>query len=89
MKPVMANQPDEIQHALGHALKQLRSSAGITQEELSARTGTHTTYISDIERGARNPSWAALLKLVTGMGFGMVDLGEAFDQIAGERTNQR
>jgi transcriptional regulator with XRE-family HTH domain len=73
--------PDETQRNLGLAVKALRTNLGITQEELSSRTGVHPTYISDIERGARNPSWAALVKLVRGMNSTMTDLGSAFDQI--------
>lgn len=73
---------DATQNALGLAVKRLRTEAGITQEDLSARTGTHPTYISDIERGARNPSWGALLKLIGGLDRGMEDLGRAYDEIA-------
>jgi DNA-binding XRE family transcriptional regulator len=45
-----------VQRAICLAFKELRALAGIMQEELSARTGVHPTYISDVERGARNPS---------------------------------
>ncbi|HEX4838346.1 MAG TPA: helix-turn-helix transcriptional regulator [Solirubrobacteraceae bacterium] len=73
--------PDQLQRNLGMAVKTLRSNLGITQEELSNRTGVHPTYISDVERGARNPSWAALVKLVHGMNATMAELGDAFDRI--------
>ena len=36
---------------------------GISQEELAHRAGLHRTYISDIERGARNPSLKTLSRL--------------------------
>jgi transcriptional regulator with XRE-family HTH domain len=71
-----------VQRTLGLAVKELRNGAGITQEELSGRTGVHPTYISDVERGARNPSWSTLAKLVGGLGSSMQALGEAFDRIA-------
>lgn len=60
--------PTDVRRILGLALKELRTSKSITQEELSRRTGVHPTYISDVERGARNPSWATLVKLAEGMG---------------------
>jgi CheY-like chemotaxis protein len=36
---------------------------GISQEELADRAGLHRTYVSDIERGARNPSLESIEKL--------------------------
>jgi transcriptional regulator with XRE-family HTH domain len=73
--------PGETQQNLGLAVKALRTNLGITQEELSNRTGVHPTYVSDVERGARNPSWATLVKLVHGLNATMAELGEAFDRI--------
>ena len=48
---------------LAKAVKSARSALGISQEELAARAGLHRTYVSDIERGARNPSLASVAKL--------------------------
>ena len=73
--------PDDLQQNLGRAVNALRTSAGLTQEELSNRTGVHATYVSDVERGARNPSWATLVKLVRGMDTTMAELGDEFDRI--------
>ncbi len=39
---------------LAQNLKALRTSAGLSQEELADRAGLHRTYISSIERGQRN-----------------------------------
>jgi CheY-like chemotaxis protein len=36
---------------------------GISQEELASRAGLHRTYISDLERGARNPSVESVERL--------------------------
>lgn len=76
----MTDATADVQRQLGLAMKKLRAAAEITQEELAARTGVHTTYISDVERGARNPSWATLVKLATGLELTMVDLGRAYDE---------
>jgi CheY-like chemotaxis protein/DNA-binding Xre family transcriptional regulator len=45
------------------AVKAWRSRLGISQEELAGRAGLHRTYVSDIERGARNLSLESIEKL--------------------------
>jgi transcriptional regulator with XRE-family HTH domain len=49
-------------------VKALRREADLTQKQLAERTGLHDTYISHIERGATNPTWAALSRLSKGLG---------------------
>lgn len=41
---------------VGRNLRRERRAAGLTQEELAYRTGLDRTYLSDIERGIRNPT---------------------------------
>jgi CheY-like chemotaxis protein len=53
----------ELKTLLGEAIRKKRSSLGISQEELAARAGLHRTYVSDVERGARNPSLDSVEKL--------------------------
>jgi transcriptional regulator with XRE-family HTH domain len=53
---------------LGVAVKRLRREADLTQKQLAERIGLHHTYISHIERGATNPTWAALSRLSKGLG---------------------
>jgi CheY-like chemotaxis protein len=53
----------DLKALLGMAIKTERSVLGISQEELAERAGLHRTYISDVERGARNPSIASIEKL--------------------------
>src|SRR5947199_10793947 len=48
---------------LGMTIKTQRASLGISQEELAHRAGLHRTYVSDLERGARNPSIESIEKL--------------------------
>lgn len=52
-----------IKERFGFAVKHRRKELGISQEELSFRSGLHRTYISDIERGFRNPSLENIEKL--------------------------
>jgi CheY-like chemotaxis protein len=53
----------DLRTLLGTAIKSGRSKLGISQEELAYRAGLHRTYISDLERGARNPSIESVEKL--------------------------
>ena len=41
---------------LGANVKRLRKAAGISQEEFADLAEINRTYLSDIERGARNPT---------------------------------
>lgn len=49
-------------------LKRLRSSAGLSQEELADRAGLHRTYISSVERGERNVTLENIFHLAAGLG---------------------
>jgi CheY-like chemotaxis protein len=53
----------DLKALLGAAIKAERSALGISQEELAYRANLHRTYISDMERGARNPSIESIEKL--------------------------
>lgn len=67
------------QARLGRAIKLIRVQRGLTQEQVSAASGLHPTYISDIERGARNPSWQAITQLADGIGVATADIARHFD----------
>jgi len=53
----------DLKTLLGMAIKTQRASLGISQEELAHRAGLHRTYVSDLERGVRNPSIDSIEKL--------------------------
>lgn len=48
---------------LSRVVRGRRADLGLSQDELSHRSGLHRTYISDIERGARNLSLKNLVRL--------------------------
>ena len=52
-----------MNNTLGVAIKTGRSTLGLSQEQLAERAGLHRTYVSDVERGARNPSIATVERL--------------------------
>lgn len=68
------------QARFGRAVKRVRVQRGLTQEQVSAASGLHPTYISDIERGARNPSWEAITRLAQGIGVPTAEIAAQFDE---------
>jgi len=74
----LRGQIDRIQSPLGAALKSRRLDLGLSQEELANRAGLHRTYITDVERGSRNPSLDTIQKLARAL---QVPLSQLFLQI--------
>lgn len=54
--------------ALGRRIATLRKRAELTQEGLGAAAELHWTYVGQIERGERNPTYKNVLKLARGLG---------------------
>jgi transcriptional regulator with XRE-family HTH domain len=54
--------------AFGQAVKELRDEKGLTQAEVAKRMDAPATFLSDIERGIRNPSLSTLLALGKALG---------------------
>ncbi len=53
----------DIRKRLGSNVKRLRQEKGWSQEDYADRAGIHRTYVSDIERAARNPTISIVEKL--------------------------
>ncbi|MBN8809634.1 MAG: helix-turn-helix transcriptional regulator [Sphingomonas sp.] len=53
----------DIRQRLARNLRRLRQERGWSQEDFADRAGIHRTYVSDIERGARNPTITVVEKL--------------------------
>jgi len=53
----------DLKLRVANAIKEQRNALGISQEELAARAGLHRTYVSELERGERNPSITSIEKL--------------------------
>ncbi len=65
---------ERVLEDLGAAVREARTSQGISQEELSLRTGVHRNYVGGIERGERNPTVATVAKLADALGIPIRDL---------------
>ena len=58
----------KIQARLGWNVRRLREAKGWSQEDYADRAGIHRTYVSDIERGRRNPTVTVVEKLAKPLG---------------------
>jgi transcriptional regulator with XRE-family HTH domain len=65
---------------LGRAIRRLRKARRLTIEDLAFRASMDQTYLSNIERGIRNPTWRKLSTVSKALGVSMsriVDEAEA------------
>ncbi len=58
----------DIRQRLGKNLRRLREEKGWSQEAFAHEANIHRTYVSDIERGARNPTILLVEKLAKPLG---------------------
>ena len=66
---------------VGRNLKRIRVERGLTHEELAERSGFSQQYISDMERGRRNPTIVSLWELAQAIGVTPVDLISPDDHV--------
>lgn len=65
---------------LGEVIRRRRLAAGLSQERLAELSGSHFTYISEIESNRRNPSVNVLRRLAAALQIPLSALiGEAED----------
>lgn len=58
----------EIQKQLGLNIRALRLEQGRSQEQFAFDAGIHRTYVSGVERGARNPSLTVIERFANALG---------------------
>lgn len=87
MAAVETRSPEHV--ALGRAIRELRSRAGISQEDLGERCDLHRTYVGGIERGERNPSFANLLKIAGALGVSVVELFRHYEAVLAAGADRR
>ncbi|MBI5487653.1 MAG: helix-turn-helix domain-containing protein [Deltaproteobacteria bacterium] len=79
----VARRPQEILRRLGTRLRDARSDLGLTQADVADRAGVSVNYVSELERGLRNPTVLSLHRIVTaGLG---ADLGQLLGSAAPRR----
>jgi transcriptional regulator with XRE-family HTH domain len=70
-----------FQTALGIAVKARREELDLTQEQLANDTDLHQRWISNVETGKRNPSYASLRRLAAGLDLSASELLHRAEQI--------
>lgn len=58
----------DIRQRLANNLTRLRKEGGWSQEAFADHAGIHRTYISDIERAARNPTIEVVERIAKALG---------------------
>lgn len=64
----------DVKRRLGLNVRRLREAKGVSQEAFAFEAGIHRTYVSDIERGARNPTITVVERLAESLGVTASDL---------------
>lgn len=73
--------------ALGEAIRARRGEIdGLSQEGLADLAGMHRTYVSEIERGLRNPSFRNLFKIAAALEVPLSELVARAERIVGSET---
>lgn len=65
---------DDVQKRLGRNVARFRHQKGLSQEAFADLADLHRTYVSDIERGVRNPTATVIVKLAKALGVSAGDL---------------
>lgn len=78
MPPRALRDPSPVE--LGHRIKMLRVSRGLTLKDLEARGGISATHVSEIERGKASPTIGALGRIALALGLRPATLVEPLSQ---------
>lgn len=64
----------DLVRQLGLNLRELRKAKGMSQEQLALDCGMKRSYVSDLERGTRNPTVRAVGRLAEALSIEPADL---------------
>ena len=65
---------EDVRDRLAQNLRKLRQAKGLSQEAFADEAGLHRTYISDLERAARNPTITVVAKVAKALEVRIGDL---------------
>lgn len=64
----------KLKKAFGVALREVRKGHGVSQLAVSIESGLDRTYMSELERGIKNPSLETIFRLSEAIGVSPVEL---------------
>jgi transcriptional regulator with XRE-family HTH domain len=64
----------DMRRLVGRNVRRIRLERGLTQEEFADASGFAQQYLSDLERGRRNPTVVTLFELADALGTSHVEL---------------
>lgn len=75
----------DMRKLVGRNFERIRKEKGFTQERFAEASGFTQQYISDLERGRRNPTVVTLFHLAAALGVSHIDLVQPDDEARHER----
>ena len=79
----MPSSPDP-QLALGRAIRLRREELGLEQHRVAVDAGVKPSWISHIESGRQNPSWATVDRIARALGWSLWQLAKLADDLETE-----
>ncbi len=64
----------DMRKLVGRNVKRIRMKRGLTQEQFAELSGFSQQYLSDLERGLRNPTVVTLYEIATALGVSPIEL---------------
>jgi transcriptional regulator with XRE-family HTH domain len=75
----------DIRRLVGRNVRKIRTAEGLTQEQFAERSGFSQQYLSDLERGLRNPTVVTLAELAGALGVSHVDIVAPDEEFEADR----
>lgn len=80
---------EDLRGAFGERIRHLREERGWSQETLAEKAGLHFTYVSQIERGTRNPGLTVVARLADALGQTLPSLVSDLPRTSPRRSPRR
>ena len=79
----------DIRRLVGRNVRRIRLEAELTQEQFAEMSGFSQQYLSDLERGRRNPTIVTIVELANALGVSHVDLVAPDREFASEAAKRK